>query len=97
MQALIPTTGEGVTKGNSTATAYRNSNDGAIGFAMTTERRNRAERNGKADADERIKAILYANGTNFFYGVWNLNKRRWRGRMRRAMNSSAKEVAGRLR
>jgi len=94
MRALAPTE-EGVTRSNSIATAYKDQS-GTIGFAMTTQRRNRPSQSGifsDVDADERIKAILFANGTDFFYGVWRLNKKRWRGRMRRAMTKSARELA----
>ena len=108
MQALVPTD-KGVTRANSVATAYKNEASGTIGFAMRTERKNTAARasGGKGrrrkrgfaptpDKDERIKAILFANGTDFFYGVWNLNKKRWRSRMRRAMTKSAREMVGKI-
>lgn len=93
MQALVPQD-QGVTRANTLATAYKRESDGTIGFAMRTARPNVDTTNQKKD--ERIKAILFANGTDFFYGVWNLNKKRWRGRMTRAMTKSAREIAGRI-
>lgn len=106
MQMLVPAD-EGVTKSNTVATAYKRDSDGTIGFAMTTSRPNRparaASKTGRkgrrtpVTPDERIKAILFANETDFFYSVWNLNKSRWRGRMRRALSKSAKDLVRRLR
>ena len=64
MQALVPDD-DGVTKSNTTATAYKNQSSGSIGFAMTTARPN--QKSG-GDKTERIRAILFANGTDFFYG-----------------------------
>jgi len=92
MQALVPSD-EGKTKSKAVATAYRTRL--AIGFAMTTSRPNKPGR--EADKLERIKAILFANDTDFFYSVWNLNKKRWKGRMRRAMNKSARQMAGAIK
>ena len=94
MQALVPKD-KLVTQGNTVATAYVREADGTIGFAMTTQRKN--ANNALVDKDERIKAILFANETDFFYGVWNLNKKRWRGRMRRAMTKGAREMAGQIK
>lgn len=94
MQLLVPVD-EAVTKSESVATSYRNTASGSIGFAMRTERKNKPGR--RADKHERIKAILFANETDFFYGVWNLNKKRWKGRLRRAMRKSAKEIVGAIR
>ena len=94
MRILVPKD-KLVTLGNTLATAYVNQSDGTIGFAMTTKRENK--NNALVDKDERIKAILFANETDFFYGVWNLNKKRWKGRMRRAMTKSAREMTGHLR
>jgi len=108
MQALVPHD-KGVTRSNTIAASYKRDQDGTIGFAMSTMRKNtpareqggkgRRRKKGfapKPTKDERIKAILFANGTDFFYGVWNLNKKRWKGRMRRAMTKSARELAGRI-
>ena len=108
MNVLVPTD-TGTTKSRTFAIAYKKSADGTIGFAMTTSRPNTAARDAggkgrrrkfgfapKPTKDERIRAILFANGTDFFYGVWNLNKKRWRGRMRRAMTKSARELTGKL-
>lgn len=107
MNILVPTD-TGVTKSRTSAVAYRSA-DGTIGFAMRTSRPNTAARDAggkgrrrkigfakKPTKDERIRAILFANNTDFFYGVWNLNKKRWRGRMRRAMTKSARELARKI-
>ena len=93
MQALVPHK-KGVTRANTVAAAYKRDIDGTIGFAMRTARPNRP--GVDADKTERIRAILFANNTDFFYGVWHLNKKRWRGRMRRAMTKSARELTGKL-
>ena len=93
MQVLVPRD-EGITASETTAAAYTNAS-GTIGFAMRTRRL--ADEGTKQDDIDRIKAILFANGTDFFYGVWNLNKKRWRGRMRRAMTKSAREMTGKIK
>lgn len=105
MQVLVPHD-KGVTRANTVAVAYRRDVDGTIGFAMRTARKNdpsrkkgRRRKVGFAptpDKTERIRAILFANNTDFFYGVWHLNKKRWRGRMKRAMTKSARELTGKL-
>jgi len=92
MQTLVPKD-QGVTKSHSIAAAYRHESGGAIGFAMKTSRPN-APGATSENKLERIKAILFANETDFFYAVWNLNKSRWRGRMSRSMTKSAREIVG---
>ena len=92
MLALVPEK-EGETKLNTGAIAYKN--NGVIGFAMSTARDN-APGSNATDKTERIRAILFANNTDFFYGVWNLNKKTWRGRMRKAMRKTSKQIAGGL-
>ena len=91
MQALVPTD-TGKTQAETVATAYART--GATGFAMRTERRNDPGADG--DKTERIRAILFANETDFFYAVWNLNKKRWKSRMNRALKKSAREAARKL-
>ena len=90
MLALAPKD-EGITRAGTGAQAYKRRD--RIGFIMATSRPNRPGASATSKT-ERIRAILFANETDFFYGVWNLNKKRWKGRMRRAMTKAARRTAG---
>ena len=94
MRALAPKD-EGVTLGYTVATSYHNRSQGVIGMVMQTARPNRPT-DGPYRL-ERIKAILFANDRDFFYATWRTGKKRWRGRMRRAMTKSARETAQAMR
>lgn len=88
LQTLVPID-EGETKSNTFAFAYKNDYIGEIAMQMQTERVNRST--DGPDKTERIRAILFANGQDYFYGTWRNFKRRWKSRVSRAMTKGAKE------
>lgn len=90
MSVLVPHD-TGTTSLHTGAFAFERPSDGSIVMQMYTERPVLPGEDAEDYVGQTIRKILFDNGQDFFYGTWRLNRKRWKGRLKRGVTKAAKE------